>query len=111
MPTCGMPNSGPFSPRIASLFFQTFPGDTNMADLSAFPINKRWPAKNPDIIQLYSLPTPNGVKVSIALEELGLAYEPHLVDIGKNESWTAEFLSLNPNGKIPAIIDPDGPGG
>jgi GST-like protein len=82
-----------------------------MADLSAFPISKRWPAKNPEIIQLYSLPTPNGVKVSIALEELGLAYEPHLVDIGKNESWTEEFLSLNPNGKIPVIIDPDGPGG
>jgi GSH-dependent disulfide-bond oxidoreductase len=82
-----------------------------MADLSAFPISKRWPAKNPEIIQLYSLPTPNGVKVSIALEELGLAYEPHLVDIGKNESWTEEFLSLNPNGKIPAVIDPDGPGG
>jgi len=82
-----------------------------MADLSAFPITKRWPAKNPEIIQLYSLPTPNGVKVSIALEELGLAYEAHLVDIGKNESWTAEFLSLNPNGKIPVIIDPNGPGG
>jgi GST-like protein len=82
-----------------------------MADLSAFPITKRWPARHPDRIQLYSLPTPNGVKVSIALEELGLPYEPHLVDIGKNESWTPEFLSLNPNGKIPAIIDPDGPGG
>ena len=82
-----------------------------MADLSAFPITKRWPAKHPDRLQLYSLPTPNGVKVSIALEEIGLPYEPHLVDIGKNESWTPEFLSLNPNGKIPAIIDPDGPGG
>ena len=82
-----------------------------MADLSAFPITKRWPAKRPDVLQLYSLPTPNGVKVSIALEELGLPYEPHLVDIGKNESWTPEFLSLNPNGKIPAIIDPNGPGG
>jgi GSH-dependent disulfide-bond oxidoreductase len=82
-----------------------------MADLSAFPITTRWPAKRPDVLQLYSLPTPNGVKVSIALEELGLPYEPHLVDIGKNESWTPEFLSLNPNGKIPAIIDPDGPGG
>jgi GSH-dependent disulfide-bond oxidoreductase len=82
-----------------------------MADLSSFPITKRWPAKHPDRIQLYSLPTPNGVKVSIALEELGLPYEPHLVDIGKNESWTPEFLSLNPNGKIPAIIDPEGPGG
>jgi GST-like protein len=82
-----------------------------MADLSAFPITKRWPARHPDRLQLYSLPTPNGVKVSIALEEIGLPYEPHLVDIGKNESWTAEYLALNPNGKIPAIIDPDGPGG
>jgi GST-like protein len=82
-----------------------------MADLSAFPIASRWPAKNPDILQLYSFPTPNGVKVSIALEEIGLPYEPHAVNIGKNESWTPEFLSLNPNGKIPAIIDPDGPGG
>ena len=82
-----------------------------MPDLSAFPITKRWPAKHPERLQLYSLPTPNGVKVSIALEEIGLPYEPHLVDIGKNESWTPEFLSLNPNGKIPAIIDPDGPGG
>ncbi len=82
-----------------------------MSDLSNFPVTKRWPAKHPDRLQLYSLPTPNGVKVSIMLEEIGLAYEPHLVDIGKNESWTPEFLSLNPNGKIPAILDPDGPGG
>ena len=82
-----------------------------MSDLSAFPITQRWPAQHPDRLQLYSLPTPNGVKVSICLEELGLPYEPHLVDIGKNESWTPEFLSLNPNGKIPAILDPDGPGG
>ena len=82
-----------------------------MTDLAVFPITKRWPAKRPDRLQLYSLPTPNGVKVSIMLEEIGLPYEPHLVDIGKNESWTPEFLSLNPNGKIPAIIDPEGPGG
>ena len=82
-----------------------------MADLSAFPITRRWPAAHPDRLQLYSLNTPNGVKVSIMLEEIGLPYEPHLVDITKNESWTPEFLSLNPNGKIPAIIDPDGPGG
>ena len=82
-----------------------------MADLSQFPITRRWPAKNPDRLQLYSLNTPNGVKVSIMLEETGLPYEPHLVDIGANESHTPEFLSLNPNGKIPAIIDPDGPGG
>jgi GSH-dependent disulfide-bond oxidoreductase len=82
-----------------------------MSDLSAFPIASRWPAKNPDIIQLYSLPTPNGVKASIMLEETGLPYEPHLVDIMKNESWTPEYLALNPNGKIPAILDPHGPGG
>src|SRR4029079_1931370 len=65
----------------------------------------------PDRLQLYSLPTPNGVKVSIMLEEIGLPYEPHLVDFGKNDQRTPEFLSLNPNGKIPAIIDPNGPGG
>ena len=82
-----------------------------MADLSAFPITKLWPAAHPDRLQLYSLPTPNGVKVSIMLEEIGLAYEPHLIDIMKNETWGPEYLSLNPNGKIPAILDPDGPGG
>jgi len=82
-----------------------------MTDLSQFPITRRWPAEHPDRLQLYSLNTPNGVKVSIMLEETGLPYEPHLVDITKNETWTPEFLSLNPNGKIPAIIDPDGPGG
>lgn len=82
-----------------------------MSDLSAFPIVQRWPAQHPDRLQLYSLPTPNGVKVSIMLEEIGLPYEPHTIDIGKNETWTPEFLSLNPNGKIPAILDPDGPGG
>ena len=82
-----------------------------MSDLSAFPITKRWPAKHPDRLQLYSLPTPNGVKVSIMLEEIGLPYEAHLVDFGKDDQKTPEFLSLNPNGKIPAILDPDGPGG
>lgn len=82
-----------------------------MTDLSAFPIARRWPAQTPDRIQLYSFPTPNGVKVSIALEEMGLPYEAHAVDITKNETWTPDFLSLNPNGKIPVIIDPDGPGG
>ncbi len=82
-----------------------------MSDLSSFPITRRWPAKHPDRLQLYSLPTPNGVKVSIMLEEIGLAYEPHRIDIGANETWTPEFLSLNPNGKIPAIVDPNGPGG
>jgi len=82
-----------------------------MADLSAYPITTKWPAKHPDRLQLYGAPTPNGVKVSIMLEEIGLPYEAHRVDIGANESWTPEFLSLNPNGKIPAILDPDGPGG
>ena len=82
-----------------------------MPDLSAFPITQRWPAQHPDRLQLYSLPTPNGVKVSIMLEEIGLPYEAHLVDFGKNDQQAPEFLSLNPNGKIPAIIDPDGPGG
>jgi GSH-dependent disulfide-bond oxidoreductase len=82
-----------------------------MTDLSAFPITRRWPARHPDRLQLYSTPTPNGVKVSIMLEEIGLPYEAHRVDIGKDESWTPEFLSLNPNGKIPAILDPDGPEG
>ena len=82
-----------------------------MADLSVFPNTKRWPAAHPDRLQLYSLPTPNGVKVSIMLEEIGLPYEPHLVDFARNGQLTPEFRSLNPNGKIPAIIDPDGPGG
>ena len=82
-----------------------------MSDLSAFPIASRWPAQHPDRLQLYSFPTPNGVKVSIALEETGVPYEAHTVAIGKDETWTPEFLALNPNGKIPAIIDPDGPGG
>jgi GSH-dependent disulfide-bond oxidoreductase len=82
-----------------------------MSDLSAFPIAARWPAKYPDRLQLYSLPTPNGVKVSIMLEEIGLPYEVHAINIGKNESHEPAFLSLNPNGKIPAIIDPNGPGG
>src|SRR3546814_15524284 len=83
----------------------------DVADFSAFPIAGRWPANHPDRIQLYSLNTPNGVKASIMLEETGLPYEAHLVDIMENESHLPEFLALNPNGKIPAIIDPGGPGG
>jgi GST-like protein len=82
-----------------------------MTDLSAFAITKKWPAAHPERLQLYSLPTPNGVKVSIALEETGLPYEPHLVRFDANEQLSPEFLSLNPNNKIPAIIDPNGPGG
>ena len=82
-----------------------------MADLSAFAITRRWPPVHPERLQLYSLPTPNGVKVSIMLEETGLPYEAHAIDILKNDSRTPEFLSLNPNGKIPAILDPEGPAG
>jgi GST-like protein len=82
-----------------------------MNTLLAFPITRKWPPRHPDCIQLYSLPTPNGVKASIMLEETGIAYEPHLVSFDGNEQKSAEFLSLNPNGKIPAILDPDGPQG
>lgn len=82
-----------------------------MPDLSQFPITQRWPAAHPDRIQLYSVPTPNGVKASIMLEETGLAYEPHFIPLGEGGTETAEFRSLNPNGKIPAIVDPDGPDG
>jgi GST-like protein len=82
-----------------------------MPDLSQFPITKRWPAQHPDRLQLYSGTTPNGVKISIALEEIGLPYEAHRIDLGKDEQKSEPFLSLNPNGKIPAIVDPDGPGG
>ena len=82
-----------------------------MLALSDFLITKKWPAAHPERLQLYSLPTPNGVKVSIMLEECGLPYEPHRVDFGSNDQLSPEFVSLNPNNKIPAIIDPDGPGG
>lgn len=82
-----------------------------MPDLSAFFITKKWPAKHPDRLQLYALPTPNGVKASIMLEETGLPYEPHLVRFDAKDQHSPEYLSLNPYGKIPAIIDPAGPGG
>ena len=82
-----------------------------MTDLSTFPITRKWPAQHPDRLQLYSLPTPNGVKISIMLEETGLPYEPHLVSFDTKDQISPEFLSLSPNNKIPAIIDPDGPGG
>ena len=78
-------------------------------NLSDFPITQKWPAKHPERLQLYSLPTPNGVKASIMLEETGLTYEPHLVNFSTNDQTSPEFLSLNPNNKIPAIIDPNGP--
>jgi len=82
-----------------------------MTTLSDFPISNRWPAQDPSVIQLYSYPTPNGVKASIALEEMGLAYEPHLVTLSDSDVKSPEFLSLNPNNKIPALIDPNGPDG
>jgi GSH-dependent disulfide-bond oxidoreductase len=82
-----------------------------MTDLHDFAITKKWPPEHPDRIQLYGLPTPNGVKVSILLEEAGLPYEAHLVNFDSQDQLTPEFKSLNPYGKIPAIIDPDGPGG
>jgi GST-like protein len=82
-----------------------------MINLSSFPITSKWPALHPSRIQLYSLPTPNGVKASIMLEETGLPYEPHLVSFERNDQMSPEFLSLNPNNKIPAMIDPNGPGG
>lgn len=82
-----------------------------MLDLSSHMISQRWPSANPGVIQLYSFPTPNGVKASIALEELGLDYEPHLVTLSDADVKGPAFLSLNPNNKIPAIIDPNGPGG
>ena len=82
-----------------------------MTTLANFPITSRWPANDPTVIQLYSFPTPNGVKISIALEEMGLAYEPHLVTLSDADVKSDAFLSLNPNNKIPAIIDPNGPDG
>jgi GST-like protein len=81
-----------------------------MTNLPAFPITRKWPAQHPDRIQLYSLPTPNGVKVSVMLEETGLPYEPHLVRFDTNDQMSPEFISLNPNNKIPVILDPAGPG-
>jgi GST-like protein len=82
-----------------------------MSDLAAFPVTSKWPAQHPERLQLYSVPTPNGVKVSVMLEETGLPYEPHLVSFDDQDQLSAEFRSLNPYGKIPAILDPDGPGG
>ncbi|WP_313066381.1 glutathione binding-like protein [Achromobacter animicus] len=82
-----------------------------MSSLDAFAITKKWPAQHPDRIQLYSLPTPNGVKASIMLEETGLPYEVHRVAFDTKDQFTPEFLSLSPNNKIPAILDPNGPDG
>lgn len=79
--------------------------------LDRFDITRRWPAKDPSVIQLFSVPTPNGIKIAAMLEETGLPYEPHRIRFDENDQFTPEFLSLNPNNKIPAIIDPDGPDG
>ncbi|WP_299732331.1 glutathione S-transferase N-terminal domain-containing protein [uncultured Tateyamaria sp.] len=84
---------------------------TSAGSVENFPISKRWPAVNPNILQLYSMPTPNGQKVSIMLEEIGLDYEAHKIPLNDEGVSSPEFLSLNPNNKIPAIVDPDGPGG
>jgi len=81
-----------------------------MTDLSEFPVTRKWPARHPDCIQLYSETTPNGIKISVMLEETGLPYEPHLVRFDTNDQMSPEFLSLNPYGKIPAMLDPNGPG-
>src|SRR5258706_8757352 len=97
---------------VRSGFIPTVPAKRiRMTDLSTYPITGKWPARHPDRIQLYSLPTPNGVKISIMLEETGLPYEPHLVTFDTNDQTSPEFLSLNPNNKIPAILDPKGPDG
>ena len=82
-----------------------------MADLSAFPITAKWPVEDPSKLQLFSFPTPNGIKASLMLEETGLPYEAHRVTLSDADVKSPEFLSLNPNNKIPAIIDPDGPDG
>lgn len=82
-----------------------------MPDLSMFAITTRWPPSHPDRLQLYALGTPNGVKIPVALEELAIPYEAHHVSFSTNDQNTPEFLSLNPNNKIPAILDPNGPGG
>jgi GST-like protein len=86
-------------------------GEDRLTDLSAFPITNKWPPRDPGRIQLYSLPTPNGIKVSVMLEETGLPYEPHRVGFETDDQLSPAFRSLNPYGKIPAIIDPNGPGG
>jgi GST-like protein len=82
-----------------------------MTDLSSFAITRRWPVRTAGAVQLYSLPTPNGIKISVALEEMGIPYDAHLIDFATNDQTSPEFLSLNPNNKIPAIIDPNGPNG
>jgi len=101
----------PFRIRNFALAFVNHAKELPLSQLADFPITQRWPPRDPNAIQLYSLPTPNGLKVSIALEEIGLPYDAHLVDFASNDQTSPAFLSLNPNNKIPAIIDPAGPGG
>ncbi len=112
LPKCVVPpEPNPFQSALVACSLNSKNTANTMTDLSAFPITGKWPAQHPERLQLYSLPTPNGVKVSILLEELGLPYEPHLVSFDTHDQLSPEFLSLNPNNKIPAILDPDGPGG
>ncbi len=82
-----------------------------MPSLTDHPVTRRWPAVHPERLQLYSVPTPNGVKVGVMLEETGIPYEGHRLSFADNDQFTPEYLALNPNNKIPAILDPDGPGG
>jgi GST-like protein len=103
--------SGHSNTRILPLASPDNQLESAVTALADFPITRRWPPRDAKAIQLYSLPTPNGIKVAVALEELGLPYDGHRIDFGKNDQFTPEFLSLNPNNKIPAIIDPEGPGG
>lgn len=100
----------PYSLLLSRLPLHPIVNDIMTIDLSAFPITGKWPAQHPERLQLYSLPTPNGVKVSIMLEEIGLPYEPHLVSFERNDQLSPEFISLSSNNKIPAILDPNGPG-
>src|SRR5574343_78834 len=109
--SCGLRGARGPDGRVGAIRATRPPERPMSHDLSAFPITRKWPAAHPERLQLYSLPTPNGVKVSIALEELGIPYEAHLVSFETNDQFTPEFLSLNPNNKIPAILDPAGPGG
>ena len=82
-----------------------------MSTLADFSVTRKWPATRPDLLQLYSLATPNGVKVSIMLEELGMPYEVHHISFDSNDQMSPEFVDTFPNNKIPAILDPNGPGG
>lgn len=82
-----------------------------MTSLQDHPISRQWPPQHRERLQLYTAPTPNGLKVSVMLEETAIAYEAHTIDLGNHEQRLPAFAALNPNHKIPAIWDPMGPGG